>query len=172
MAPTAPVVRHALPADAEAVARIFAGPRAIRGTLQLPYPTAEKWRKRLEDGPGAGIYSLVACHGDEPVGIIGLHTHPNEPRIRHVGRMGMAVRDDWQGRGVGTALVQAALNLADDWLAVSRVELDVFIDNEPAIRLYRKFGFETEGTRRRAALREGRLVDVMLMARLHDVPSS
>ncbi|MCC7373260.1 MAG: GNAT family N-acetyltransferase [Verrucomicrobiales bacterium] len=166
----APRIRHATPADADAVARIFAGPRAIWGTLQLPYPTAEKWRKRLEDGPGTGIYSLVACDTDEPIGIIGLHTHPNEPRIRHVAQLGMAIRDDHQGRGAGTALVQAALDLADQWLAVSRIELDVFIDNEPALRLYRKFGFEVEGTRRKAALREGRLQDVFLMARLHESP--
>lgn len=165
-----PPIRHATPADADAVARIFAGPRAVWGTLQLPYPTTEKWRKRLEDGTGTGIYTLVACAIDEPIGIIGLHTHPNEPRIRHVAQLGMAIRDDHQGRGVGTALVQAAVDLADDWLAVSRIELDVFVDNGPALRLYRRFGFEVEGTRRKAALREGQLQDVFLMARLREPP--
>ncbi|MBL9139740.1 MAG: GNAT family N-acetyltransferase [Verrucomicrobiales bacterium] len=165
---TTPVVRHAAVADAEAIARIFAGPRAIWGTLQIPFPTAEKWRKRLEEGQNAGIFSLVACVDLEPVGILGLHTHPHEPRIRHAASLGMAVRDDWQRRGIGRQLVQAAVDLADDWLGISRLELDVYVDNEPAILLYQRFGFQVEGTKRRAALREGRWVDVLVMARLRE----
>ena len=68
--------------------------------------------------------------------------------MRHVGSIGMAVRDDWQGRGVGTALMEAALDLADNWLNLTRVELSVYVDNAPAIALYEKFGFEVEGTHR------------------------
>ena len=49
----------------------------------------------------------------------------------------MAVRDDWQGKGAATALLQAAIDLADKWLNLTRLELEVYTDNEPAIRLYR-----------------------------------
>ena len=45
----------------------------------------------------------------------------------------MAVRDDWQGRGVGTALMEAALDLADNWLNLTRIELEVYTDNAAAI---------------------------------------
>src|SRR3712207_8890917 len=48
---------------------------------------------------------------------------------------------------------------ADNWLNVLRLELDVYVDNEPAVALYRKFDFEIEGTHRQAAFREGRYVD-------------
>jgi putative acetyltransferase len=41
----------------------------------------------------------------------------------------MAVRDDWQGKGVGTALMEAALDLADNWLNLTRIELRVYVDN-------------------------------------------
>ena len=58
----------------------------------------------------------------------------------------MAVRDDWQGKGVGTAMMQAVVDLADKWLNLSRLELEVYTDNEPAMRLYQKFGFTIEGT--------------------------
>jgi putative acetyltransferase len=60
----------------------------------------------------------------------------------------MGVRDDWQGKGVGSALMRAALDLADNWLGLRRLELNVHADNERAIALYRKFGFEIEGTHR------------------------
>ena len=62
--------------------------------------------------------------------------------------------------------MQAAVDLADKWLNLSRLELEVYTDNEPAVRLYKKFGFSVEGTLRRYALRAGRFVDAYMMARL------
>jgi putative acetyltransferase len=109
---------------------------------------------------------LVACVQGEVVGNLGLHTSPNRPRIRHAGSIGMAVHDDWQGKGVGTALMEAALDLADNWLNLTRVELRVYVDNAPAIALYKKFGFEIEGTHHRFAFRNGEYVDSYSMARI------
>ena len=91
-------VRHAEPKDYEALHCIFSGPRAIAGTLQLSLPSEEAWRKRLAEPP-EGLYSLVGCVGGEVVGNLGLHTSPRW-RMRHVGSIGMAVRDDRQGKGV------------------------------------------------------------------------
>lgn len=158
-----------MPADAEAVARIFAGPRVVAGTLQLPFPSLEIWRKRLNQ-PEPGLVSLVAGVRGEPVGLIGIHGQPELPRKRHVAMIGMAVRDDWQGRGIGSALMQAAMDLADNWLQIVRTELQVFPDNAPAIRLYQRHGFEVEGTMRQAAFRDGKLEDVLMMARLRPDP--
>ena len=80
--------------------------------------------------------------------------------------VGMSVRDDWQGRGVGTELLKAAIDLAERWLNLTRLELFVFTDNKPAIRLYERFGFAVEGTLRQYAYRDGRFVDALAMARL------
>jgi len=95
-----------------------------------------------------------------------LQTFPTTPRRRHVGEIGMAVRDDWQGKGVGTALMQATVDLADRWLNLTRLELEVYTDNEPAIRLYNKFGFVMEGTLTHFAFRDGEYVDAHVMAHL------
>jgi L-phenylalanine/L-methionine N-acetyltransferase len=158
-------VRHTEPEDYEALHRIMSGPKATAGTLQLPFPSAEMWRKRLAEPP-EGLYSLVACVEGEVVGNIGLEISPTRPRMRHVGSIGMAVRDDWQGKGVGTALMVAALDLADNWLNLTRIELRVYVDNAAAIALYKKFGFEIEGTHRRMAFRGGEYVDGYSMGRL------
>src|SRR5262245_38955629 len=96
-------VRRTEPDDYTAIYKIFTGPKATRGTLQTPYPSADVWRRRLAEPP-EGLYSLVACVDEEVIGQSGLHTFPSRPRRRHVGEIGMAVRDDWQGKGVGTAL--------------------------------------------------------------------
>jgi len=158
-------IRRAQSDDYEAVCKIFEGPKAIAGTLQLPFPSVDVWRKRLAE-PTEGSFSLLACVENEVVGQLGLHTFPNLPRRRHVGELGMAVRDDWQGRGAGSALLQAAVDFADKWLNLSRLELDVYTDNQPAIALYKKFGFVIEGTHHRFAYRDGGYVDAYMMARL------
>lgn len=158
-------IRRAEPTDYEAICQIFAGPKVVWGTLQLPFPSAETWRKRLADPP-EGIFSLVACVESDVVGQLDLYTFPLHPRRRHTGQIGMAVHDDWQGKGVGAALLQAAIDLADRWMNLLRLELEVYTDNEPALRLYKKFGFVVEGTLAQFAYRDGQFVDVYKMARL------
>ena len=158
-------IRRAEPNDHVAITRIFSAPEVIRATLQLPFPSAEYWRRRLAD-PADGEYRLVASVRGEVVGVLGLHMSPNVPRRAHAASIGMAVRDDWQGRGVGNALMQAAVDLADNWLNLIRLELTVFVDNDAAIQLYQKHGFITEGTLAGFVFREGEYVDVYVMARI------
>ncbi len=161
------VVRRTTANDYEGVYRIFTGPKVIWGTMQLPFPSPDLWRKRLAE-PLEGAYFLAACVDGEIVGHLGVHTNPNAPRRRHAAGIGMAVRDDWQGKGVGTALMQAAVDFADKWLNLSRLELEVYVDNEPAIRLYKRFDFAIEGTLRAYVFRDGQYVDAYTMARLRN----
>jgi putative acetyltransferase len=64
--------------------------------------------------------------------------------------------------------MEAALDLADNWLNLTRVELTVYTDNAAGIALYEKFGFEIEGTHRRYAFRNGEYADAYSMARVRD----
>jgi putative acetyltransferase len=158
-------VRHAEPGDFEAIHRIYTQPKVVWGTLQLPFTSAERRRERLAQSQ-EGTFTLVACVEGEVVGHLNLRTFPHSPRRKHAGSIGMGVHDDWQGKGVGTALMEALIDLADRWLNLTRLELTVYTDNQPALGLYQKFGFETEGTLRGYAFRDGRLVDVYHMARV------
>lgn len=155
-------IRHAEPTDAPALRDLYAMPNAQAGTLHLPMPPLSQWQKRLENGD---VVALVAEADGRLVGQISLHVEPN-PRRKHVACIGMGVRDDWAGKGVGSALMAAALDLADNWLNLHRIELTVFVDNEAAQALYRKFGFVEEGRARDYAFRQGRYVDVFHMARI------
>lgn len=164
-------IRRAEPDDCSAIYEIFSSPKVFAGTLQVPYPSREQWRQRLAE-IGDGIYKLVAVVGERVVGMFDVITFPNRPRRRHVGAIGMCVHDEWQGKGIGKALMQAGLELADNWLNLTRLELEVYTDNEAAIRLYERFGFEHEGTLRQHAFRDGRYVDSYMMARLRPVSSA
>jgi L-phenylalanine/L-methionine N-acetyltransferase len=159
------VVRAAEPDDYDSFREVMSQPRAQRMTLQLPLPSRELWRKRLAETP-PGDHVLVAEWDGKVVGNLGLHAAAKSPRRRHAGALGMSVHDSFQRRGIGNALMVAALDLADNWLQYTRLELEVYTDNEPAIALYKKFGFEIEGTLRRHAFRQGEFVDSHIMARL------
>lgn len=161
-------VRAAELSDVEALTRIYADRNAYSQTLQLPLQSLEVWRKRLATNDDTQI-TLVATVAGAVLGNLGL-TRITRPRRAHVGEIGMGVRDDWQGKGVGTALLQAAIDLADNWLGIRRLELHVHADNARAIALYRKFGFDVEGTHRAYALRDGVYVDSLSMARLIEGP--
>ncbi len=163
-------IRRAVGTDAEAIARIFDGPKAVFGTLQIPYPHPDRYRNFIVQNDPNNII-LLACAGDDVVGNLGLHLQANTRR-KHVCQIGMAVRDDWQGMGVGTALMQAAVDMCDRWLIITRLELDVYTDNVPAIRLYEKFGFVAEGVHKMHAFRDGVYVDTMSMARLRNMTTA
>ncbi len=79
------------------------------------------------------------------------------------------MHDAYAGRGVGTALMAAMIDLADRWLNLKRLQLQVWVDNAPAIALYEKFGFEREGVLRAEGFRDGAYVDALAMARVRGI---
>ena len=157
-------IRHSESKDIQAIRDIYSGKVAYSGTLQLPFPSVAVWESRLEKLP-QGVYSLIAEIEGEIVGQIGLHLEQNQRR-RHVAGFGMAVKDDYQGKGVGNKLLSSAIDLAENWLNIQRLELTVYTDNDAAIALYKKNGFVIEGESSKFAFRNGDFVSVYHMARV------
>lgn len=170
--PTPPIrVRRARPADAADFARMMGEDGVYRNLLQLPLPSEELWRKRLEAmaEPDRPDLQLVAEIGDRVIGSAGLHP-AQQVRRRHVAMLGISVAAEARRQGVGRALMQAMCDYADGWGQILRIELTVFTDNAGAMALYEGFGFRLEGTHRAYALRDGVFADVHAMARLHPKP--
>ena len=151
----------------EGITALYNDPFVTRQVLQMPFQSTEVWRKRVMPD-NERVVQLVALHQGVVIGNLGLE---NYSRIRrsHAGSIGMGVAVAWQRKGVGSRLLTAALEVADNWMNLHRVELSVYADNEAAIGLYRKFGFETEGLFRDYAVRDGQWVDTLSMARLRHV---
>jgi RimJ/RimL family protein N-acetyltransferase len=107
---------------------------------------------------------LVALAGGELVGWCDV-LPKDRPIHAHVGVLGIGLLPRFRGRGLGAALMQAALREASGRGFV-RVELTVRAQNERAIALYEKFGFEREGICRDAVFADGRYEDLIVMANI------
>jgi putative acetyltransferase len=158
-------IRQARPSDAEAITAMQSLPGVRWGTLRMPYPRAETMRKRIE-AQGDNDYLLLAFVEEGLAGMAGMNRFIG--RRAHVAGIGMAVHDEWTGRGIGRRLLGELIDIADNWWGLRRLELEVYVDNAPAIGLYRSMGFVVEGRSRAAALRDGVFVDDYKMARLRD----
>lgn len=156
-------IRPAKPEDAAAVTEIRRQPTVLEYNNLLPTDRGERdrdWLAKL----GADNHVLVAEVDGRVVGFAKMDVFGG--RQRHVGTVSLNVHDDFQARGIGRALLGRLLELAFDYLALTRVQLEVWADNARAIRLYESLGFEREGRRRNAVLRRGEYVDVLIMGLL------
>lgn len=154
---------------------VLAGQGVVRGPQEMDKPMEQIARETREwiSGPMSkrGVL-IVADLGDaEASDIAGagcVRRHPNL-LIRHCGTIGLGVRPEAQGLGLGRALMLALVEWAKAERSprITRLELNVLADNARAIALYESLGFEHEG-RRRGAVRhaDGRTVDDLMMGLL------
>jgi ribosomal protein S18 acetylase RimI-like enzyme len=105
---------------------------------------------------------VAVTSGSEIVGWADVRRPPWEG-MHHVGVLGMGLLPTHRARGVGRQLLRAVLEAAVQ-AGMSRVELEVFASNGPAVALYRAMGFEGEGRKRGARVLDGRVDDLLVMA--------
>lgn len=166
------MIRQAQPDDAAAVVayiKEIAGEPGINIPLtpaEFAY-TPETEREFIQatlDSP----YRLMLVALDDTGAIVGELSLNGSTRraLRHGVELGMTVRADWRGQGVGSALLARAIAWARAGGVITRIELHVYARNAPAIALYRKFGFVEEGRRRAAIYQAGEYLDDLIMALL------
>lgn len=163
-----PTIRPVRLSDAEDINEMRRQEEVRTNTLALATETIEFTETFLRS-MGNDDHVLVAEIEGKIVGMIGLHPFKNA-RQRHVASLGMMVRTEHQKQGIGRKLMESILELADNWLMLIRIELDVTEDNERAIHLYKSFGFEIEGKKKYSIIKSGKYADLFLMAR-YNLPS-
>jgi len=132
-----------------------------------PFASAAELEAWLSGVSCSKRYEIVAVVAGRTIGFAGLYVMGEG--LEHSGWVLIGVREEFQARGVGARLLKALIGAATIVFGLRRVQLTVFGDNDPAIKLYRRFGFEIEG-RHRAFVRRGRgFVDGYTMARLSDI---
>ena len=161
------LVRPAEPSDAEELARLG---KAVGSEAEGWLISVDGWRsagderrylRAIRRYPHAAVFVAEA----EGVVVARLSlARDQHPASSHVADLGLMVAKEWRRRGVGRALLDAAVAWARA-VGVRKLELHVFPWNEPAIRLYEAFGFEREGFRKAHYRRgDGDYADAILMA--------
>lgn len=160
------VVRRAEPGDAAALVELG---RAVGSEPEgwlisdagwRPVSEERRYLKAVRRFPHAAV--LVAEADGDVVGRLSV-ARDDHPASKHVADLGLMVDPGYRRRGIGAALLAAAVEWAGD-VGIRKLELHVFPWNEAAIALYEAFGFVREGYRK-AHYRQGdEFVDAILMA--------
>ncbi|SHI07565.1 GNAT family N-acetyltransferase [Clostridium grantii] len=134
-------IRSIRSSDAEAVynLRIMDGVR--ENTMSLFSQRVEKTEefiKKLSGDDHVMVAEIEEKVIKKVVGIVGLNVI-KQPGSRHCGYLVISVDKNFQGLGIGKALMEKIIDIADNWLMLIRIELGVFTDNIAAINLYKYF---------------------------------
>jgi RimJ/RimL family protein N-acetyltransferase len=122
-----------------------------------------QWLQDHLDGPGKCV--VVAEVSGTVIGCLSFENGSHR-RIFHRGSLGVSVRRQWRGRGIGTALLQSLLDWAEANPLIEKIGLSVFANNVDAIRLYKRLGFVEDGRQsREMKLGPGDHADNILMCR-------
>jgi RimJ/RimL family protein N-acetyltransferase len=132
----------------------------------LEAPPIEQTRKYVLDNIKQGHPQLVALAAGEVIGWCDVVPKPR-PIYAHSGVLGIGLLPQMRAKGIGIRLIRQTLAAARSF-GFSRIELTVRENNQAAIALYEKVGFETEGLMRQAARVDGAYENVALMALLFE----
>src|SRR2546427_5457782 len=114
-------------------------------------------------GPSYGLRTVFVVADRDGVSMGSADCHGGSyAKTRHVGGIGIAIRDGWREVGLGRILMERIL----EWMCArgfKKAELAVFGSNGRARRLYESLGFESEGISRRHVLIHGSYEDEILM---------
>jgi RimJ/RimL family protein N-acetyltransferase len=159
------IVRPAEPGDAAALVAlanaVSAEPEAwLISTGWRGVAEERRFLRAVRRHPDAAVY--VAELDGELVGRLSL-ARDQHPASGHVADLGLMVDVGHRRRGIGRALMAAAVEWAQQH-GISKLELHVFPWNEPAIALYESLGYVKEGYRKNHYLRDGAYADAVLMA--------
>lgn len=106
---------------------------------------------------------LLAFLDGEHVGNCTFYPVGSQLRLQHRCAMAIALYKNYWGLGIGEHLMRISLEQAKE-IGYEQVELDAVTENEGAIHLYRKLGFEPYGTLKNALkYQDGTYADTLMM---------
>jgi len=157
------IIRHLEPSDNPDICEIYGHASVMEHTSQIQYLSTDKVAS-LFDSPES--YTLVAEHDSKVVGHVSLFLS-SKARAKHCASLAIAVNPKFHGKGIGKTLMEAAIDQADNWLNLTRLELEVNEDNLAAISLYKRVGFDVEGIKRLSTFKSGSYINSVIMSRIN-----
>lgn len=163
-------IREAIPDDAEKILS-FLKETAVQTDFLTPDVEGLDLTIRQERQHLAKLYDsknnvlFVALNNEGIIGTASLHAS-NEPKITHIGELGIVIQKEYWGIGLGSILMEELLAWAEMSEQITRIELKVQEQNERARKLYEKFGFIEEAVMQRGVKVKGDYRTVCLMSKL------
>lgn len=134
------------------------------GERQISIESFAKFIEVLNANEKSGVF--IACKEQEILGYV-IVQHEKPQRVSHRAYLVAGVHSASRGKGVGEALFTHVV----EWVKtvnLHRLELTVIAENEPAVALYQKMGFEIEGVKRDSLFINDGYVDEYYMSKLFE----
>lgn len=109
--------------------------------MKLSYEDEKEHIKKVKSSETSNHF--VAIKGNKIIGCTSFNGNTAR-KMKHCGTIGISVLKEYWGRGIATALLEKLISWAKE-KGIKKINLDVFENNEGAIKLYKKFGFKLEG---------------------------
>ena len=148
--------------DAERIVGIMRQKTVLPNIIALPSLRIEKFESRLKNS-SSDQHDFVAEVDGMVVGLCGLSQGTG--RRAHTGTLFLFIDENFHSKGIGTRLLSNAIDLADNWLMIERIELTVIESNTRAKTLYERIGFSDEGFKHGSIIQNGQYVGECCMAR-------
>lgn len=133
-----------------------------RFLAQFSAPPIERVIKFVTDGIDENVSQFVALDGERIVGWADIFPDKSES-MTHSGSLGIGVISEYRGQGIGGKLLASCIKKAQD-NGISRIVLHVREDNENAIALYKRAGFQAEGVMKNYMLIDGIFFGALIMS--------
>ena len=108
---------------------------------------------------------LLATINDEIISIASINSSQKN-RIKHVGTLGIVISEQFTGQGLGRKMMEQLIQWATSNGVTTKVSLVTREDNNLAIELYEKLGFEKEGLIKKDTLIDGVYYNTIVMGLL------
>ena len=140
--------------------------RNLRNRFPYPYTpdTADWWLKHVAAEDPEATFAIATA--DELIGGIGVE--PGEDIHYRSAEIGFWLGEPFWGRGIVTAAVRAFTPWAFERFDLLRVWAGVFETNRASARVLEKAGYVFEGRHRGAVVKDGRVLDELVYARVRE----
>jgi RimJ/RimL family protein N-acetyltransferase len=140
--------------------------RNLRDRFPHPYTAAdaERWTREAPSTIPETHFAIAV--GAEAVGGAGLELQPDVHR--RSAEIGYWLGEPFWGRGIATEVVRALTDFGFRTFDLCRIYACVFEWNPASMRVLEKAGYSLEGRLRKSVTKDGRTIDQLLYAILHE----
>ena len=158
------ILRQLEPGDAAEIQRRIDDVDIARNTLTIPHPytlaDAEQWLAMQEEKRNDVVFGITLREGGTIAGVIGIVLKPEDDR----GEIGYWITREFQGQGLASEAVSAAIDYGFEALGLNRIEAAHFSRNPASGRVMEKCGMRHEGRLRQRHKKWGEYVDCEMYA--------